>query len=135
MATRKSSARRSQGTGTAAARVVDIDTYLSRLSGGQLAALEHLRQTIRRVLPRAQECISYGLPAFRVDGEVVAGFAVTSKGCSYYPFSSITLTTLAEELAAYETTKGALHFDANEPLPVALVRKLIRSRIAERRAK
>jgi uncharacterized protein YdhG (YjbR/CyaY superfamily) len=108
-----------------------IDDYLASLSGERREALERLRRTIRAALPRAEECMSYGLPAFRVDGEVVAGFAATRKGCSYYPFSSATLQTLASEVAAYQTSKGALQFDAKEPLPAALVRRLIRVRRAE----
>jgi uncharacterized protein YdhG (YjbR/CyaY superfamily) len=108
-----------------------IDGYLSQLSGERLEALQQLRRTIRAILPRAEECISYGLPAFRLDGEVVAGFAATSKGCSYYPFSSATLVTLASEVSGYKTTKGALQFDARKPLPVALVRRLISARRAE----
>lgn len=109
----------------------EIDRYLAKLSGERLEALAQLRRTIRAILPRAEECISYGLPAFRVDDEVLAGFAATSKGCSYYPFSSLTLTTLARELSGYVTSKGALQFDPKKPLPVALVRKLIKARRAE----
>jgi uncharacterized protein YdhG (YjbR/CyaY superfamily) len=118
-----------------AAKVADIDAYLAGLDGERLAALQRLRKTLRALLPRAEECISYGLPAFRVDDDVVAGFAATRKGCSYYPFSSATLTTLANDLSGYLTTKGALQFDARKPLPTALVRKLIKVRLAEIRAK
>lgn len=108
-----------------------IDDYLASVSGERREALERLRRTIRAALPAAEECMSYGLPAFRIDGDVVAGFAATKKGCSYYPFSSATLQTLAREVAAYETSKGALQFDAKEPLPASLVRRLIRVRRAE----
>ena len=97
------------------------------------AALEALRGTIHRIVPRAEECISYGMPAFRVDGEVVAGFLATSRGCSYYPFSGATLATLAADVAPYGRTRGALHFGPERPLPAALVRKLLRARLAEAR--
>lgn len=113
------------------AKATSIDAYLGQLSGARLAALQRLRETIRSIVPRAEECISYGLPAFRLDDDVVAGFAATSKGCSYYPFSSATLTTLGSELSGYVTTKGALNFDPEKPLPALLVRKLIKTRIAE----
>ncbi len=63
--------------------------------------------------------------------KLVAGFATTAKGCSYFPFSGSTLRTLADELEGYDMTKGALHFDPAEPLPLALVRKLIKARKAE----
>jgi len=74
------------------------------------------------------------MPAFRLDGKIVAGFSATAKGCSYFPFSGSTLATLADELRDYDRTKSALHFDPAEPLPATLVRKLIKARIAEIRA-
>ena len=103
-----------------------IDAYLARVPAKKRALLEKLREAIRSVVPSAEECISYCLPAFRVDGRIVAGFAATAKGGSSYPFSGTTLATLADELAGYEGTKSALHFREDAPLPVGLVRKLIR---------
>ena len=108
-----------------------IDEYLAGVSDEQRAALAQLRKLLRTLLPKAEECISYGLPAFRLDGRVVAGFAATKKGCSYYPFSGRTLATLAGELEGYRMTPGSLHFAPAEPLPRALVRKLLKTRIAE----
>lgn len=108
-----------------------IDAYLSTVKGEKRAALEALRRTIRSVVPEAEECISYRIPAFRLEGRIVAGFAATAKGCSYFPFSGRTLRTLAGDLAGYGGTKSSLHFDPGKPLPAALVRKLIRTRIAE----
>jgi uncharacterized protein YdhG (YjbR/CyaY superfamily) len=108
-----------------------IDEYLADVSGPRRVALDQLRARIRAVIPRAEECISYRLPAFRVDGRVVAGFAATAKGCSYYPFSGSTLRTLAADLAGYKQTAGALHFDPTKGLPATLVRKLIKTRLAE----
>jgi uncharacterized protein YdhG (YjbR/CyaY superfamily) len=108
-----------------------IDEYLATVQGGRLAALKRLRQVIRSILPQAEECISYGLAAFRLDGVVVAGFAATAKGCSYFPFSGTTLATLARPLEGYDRTKSALHFSPDKPLPVTLVRRLLKARIAE----
>jgi uncharacterized protein YdhG (YjbR/CyaY superfamily) len=108
-----------------------IDDYLAKVKGAQRRALDELRALIRSLLPKAEECISYGLPAFRLDGEVVAGFAATAKGCSYYPFSGSTLASLAAELDGYSMTSGALHFTPERPLPRALVRKLLKTRRAE----
>jgi uncharacterized protein YdhG (YjbR/CyaY superfamily) len=71
------------------------------------------------------------MPAFRLDRVVVAGFCATANGCSYFPFSGSTLKTLARELIRFEQTKTSLHFSADEPLPLTLVRKLIKARIAE----
>jgi uncharacterized protein YdhG (YjbR/CyaY superfamily) len=108
-----------------------IDEYLATVSGARRAALDRLRRTIRSIVPKAEECISYGMPAFRLGGAVVAGFAATASGCSYYPFSGSTLGTLARDLADYDRTKSALHFHPGRPLPAPLVRKLIEARIAE----
>ena len=108
-----------------------IDEYLQGVKGEKRAALEKLRKTIRGIVPKAEECISYAIPAFRLDGRIVAGFSATAKGCSYFPFSGSTLRTLAADLADYDQTKSSLHFDAAEGLPAALVRKLLKARIAE----
>jgi len=108
-----------------------IDEYMRTVPADRREALEKLRATIKAIVPGAEECISYAMPAFRVDGRVVAGFLATSKGGSYYPFSGRTLTTLAADVAGYGQTKGALHFDAKRPLSKALVQKLIKARLAE----
>ena len=108
-----------------------IDEYLASAGADKRAALEKLRRSIRRILPRAEECISYGMPAFRMHGRVIAGFQATAVGCSYYPFSGSTLATLAADLEGRERTKSALHFTPDEPLPPKLVRKLLETRIAE----
>jgi uncharacterized protein YdhG (YjbR/CyaY superfamily) len=106
-----------------------IDDYLAGVDPKSRAQLQKLRKTIHAIAPEVEECVSYGLPAFRLGGKVVAGFKATSKGCSYYPFSGRTLKTLAADVAGYSQTKGALHFD--KPLPAALVRKLVKTRMAE----
>jgi uncharacterized protein YdhG (YjbR/CyaY superfamily) len=108
-----------------------IDEYLATVSPESHATLENLRRKIRMILPKAEECISYSMPAFRSEGHVVAGFLATKTGCSYFPFSGTTLATLADDLVGYDKTKSALHFDTGRPLPVTLVRKLLKARIAE----
>jgi uncharacterized protein YdhG (YjbR/CyaY superfamily) len=115
----------------AARDATTIDGYLKLLTPESRATLEKLRATIRAIVPRAEECISYKMPAFRLDGSIVAGFLATSKGYSYFPFSGSTLRTLAREVSAYSQTKSALHFSAVQPLPATLVRKLLKARIAE----
>lgn len=114
-----------------AAKPETIDAYLAAASADRRAALETLRKTILSILPDAEECISYSMPAFRYGGHVVAGFSATSKGCSYFPFSGTTLATVAADVKTYSQTKSALHFDPKHPLPVAVVRKLLKARIAE----
>jgi uncharacterized protein YdhG (YjbR/CyaY superfamily) len=108
-----------------------IDEYLATVSSDRRTALRKLRTTIHAVLPDAEECISYSMPAFRHGGYVVAGFLATAKGCSYFPFSGATLSTLSSELTKYSRTKSALHFDPARPPPPALIRRLIETRIAE----
>ena len=108
-----------------------IDEYLAGVSADRRQALENLRKQIRSIVPAAEECISYRIPAFRVDGKVVAGFCATAKGCSYFPFSGSTLKTVTEYVAEYDQTKSALHFSPAKPLPATLVRRLIRTRMAE----
>ncbi|MEO8901149.1 MAG: DUF1801 domain-containing protein [Polyangiaceae bacterium] len=109
----------------------NTDAYLAAVSPDRRAALQKLRKTILSILPDAEECISYSMPAFRHAGHVVAGFLATGKGCSYFPFSGTTLATAAADVKAYDQTKSALHFDSKHPLPVALVRNLLKARIAE----
>jgi uncharacterized protein YdhG (YjbR/CyaY superfamily) len=108
-----------------------IDEYLGPIQGERRRALDSLRATIHQIAPRAEECISYSIPAFRLDGRVIAGFCATRKGCSYLPFSGSTLATLASDLRGYGGTQSSLHFDPRKPLPASLVRKLIKVRIAE----
>jgi uncharacterized protein YdhG (YjbR/CyaY superfamily) len=109
-----------------------IDDYLATVKGPRRTALEQLRATIRSIVPDAEECISYRIPAFRLDGRIVAGFSARADGCSYFPFSGTTLKTLASQLTRYEQTKSSLHFAADQPLPKTLVQRLIKARIAER---
>jgi uncharacterized protein YdhG (YjbR/CyaY superfamily) len=108
-----------------------IDAYLATVPEDRRAALQRLRRTLRALLPEAEECLSYGVPAFRLDGKVVAGFAATRRGCSYFPFSGSTLASLAKALVGYAGTKSSLHFSPVTGLPEALVRKLVRARRAE----
>ena len=108
-----------------------IDDYLKSIPADRRRILEDLRAKIRSIIPEAEECISYRMPAFRLNGDVVAGFCATAKGCSYFPFSGSTLKTLARETSGYSQTKGSLHFSADKPLPITLLRKLIKARIAE----
>lgn len=112
-----------------------IDEYLSGVPDEQRTALEKLRKTIRAAAPRAEECISYGLPAFRLDGRALVAFSAAARHCSFFPMSGTTVTDHADELADYDTSKGTIRFQPDKPLPAALVRKLVKARIAENAAK
>lgn len=107
-----------------------IDDYLDGLPPDKRAALEKLRRTIKAAAPKAEECISYQIPAFRLNGMLV-GFAATANHCAFYPMSSKTVEAHKDDLKSYETSKGTIRFQPERPLPVTLVRKLIKARIAE----
>jgi len=106
-----------------------IDEYLRTVPADQRAALNKLRRTIHSAFPRAEECISYGIPAFRLDGRVVAWFAAAAHHCSFFPGG--VLDSFKSELADYETSKGTIRFQPDHPPPAGLVKKLIKARIAK----
>ena len=93
--------------------------------------LQTLRRTILDIIPDAEQIISYRVPAFRVDGKIIAGFAAFCHHLSYLPFSGSVLSQLHDELEGYTMTKSSLHFPLDEPLPTQLVKKLIAVRLAE----
>ena len=107
-----------------------IDEYLAPLSKQQRAALEQLRKVIKAAAPRAEECISYGIPGFRLGGRLLVSFGAAAKHCAFYP-GAHPVKTHQRELASYDTAKGTVRFAAERPLPAALVRKLVKSRIVE----
>lgn len=108
-----------------------VDEYLRGLGEPARSTLQALRRAILEIVPDAEPVISYGLPAFRLRGRVVAGFGAYANHLSYLPFSGAVLGKLADELAGYSMTKSSLHFPLDRPLPKPLVRKLIAVRLAE----
>lgn len=111
----------------------EIDAYLAGLEEPKRATLEQLRRDILAVVPGAEQCISYGMPAFRVEGKVVAGFAAFKNHLSYLPHSGGVFVQLPAEVAGYRTSSGALQFAIDRPLPRSLVEKLVETRLAEMR--
>ena len=103
------------------------DDYLAKLSADQRAALESLRKSIRAAVPEAKECISYGVPAFRLNGRYLLAYGAATNHCAFYPGAVV--QALATELKNYDTSKGTLRFPADKPLPRALVTKLVKLRI------
>jgi uncharacterized protein YdhG (YjbR/CyaY superfamily) len=109
----------------------EIDAYLAGLEDPKRTTLSTLRQTILDVIPDAEQCIAYGMPAFRLRGKVIAGFAAFTNHLSYLPHSGSVISELPDDLAGYVTTAGSLHFAVDAPLPRALVEKLIAVRLQE----
>ena len=107
-----------------------IDEYLARVNDDQRTALEKLRKTIKSAAPKAEECISYSMPAFRLNG-ILVGFAAKQNHCALYPFNGTTVKAFKGELEGFETSMGAIRFQPDRPLPAALVRKIVKARIAE----
>jgi len=116
-----------------AARPATVDEYLSRVSAEQRAALETLRRTIHSAIPAAEECISYGMPGFRHDGKVVVWMGAAATHCAFYPGGVV--DQFEDELADFETAKGTIRFQPDAPLPAALVRKIVKMRLAQNATK
>jgi uncharacterized protein YdhG (YjbR/CyaY superfamily) len=109
----------------------EVDDYLAGVEEPKRGTLQALRRTILEIVPDAEQGISYRVPAFRVRGKTIAGFAAFKEHLSYLPFSGSVLPKLADELTEFTMTKSALHFPVDRPLPKTLVKKLIDARIEE----
>jgi uncharacterized protein YdhG (YjbR/CyaY superfamily) len=109
----------------------EVDLYLAALDEPERGTLELLRRSILEVVPEAEQGISYGMPAFKVEGKTVAGLAAFKHHLSYLPHSGSVLATLAVDVAAYETSKGSLRFAVDKPLPKQPVKKLVTTRMRE----
>lgn len=111
-----------------------IDEYLAPLSNEKRASLEKLRRAIKSAAPAAEECISYQIPTFRLNGRMLVSFAAWANHCAFYPGAS-PIKAHQDELKDYDTSKGTIRFPVDSPLPTNLVRKLVKTRIAEDAAK
>jgi uncharacterized protein YdhG (YjbR/CyaY superfamily) len=112
-----------------------IDEYLATVSGENRRVLEKICGTIRAAVPGADECISYGLPTFKVDGRPLMAVGAWAKHCALYPMSGKAVAALRDALDGFSTSKGTIRFTAEKPLPVAIVKKLVKARLAEIAAK
>ncbi len=106
-----------------------VDAYLAALPEEVRATLEKLRKTIKAAAPKATEVISYQIPMYKQDGMLV-GFAAFKNHCSFFPGAK-PVATYKDELKAYKTSKGTIQFPISKPLPAALVKKIVKTRIAE----
>ncbi len=106
-------------------------SYLAAVPEPSRAALEKLRRAIQSAVPEAEEGFSYGLPAFRIHGKPLAGFAATANHCAFYPMSGSVITLFARELAGFETSRGTIRFQPDHPIPASLLKQLLKARMAE----
>lgn len=109
----------------------DIDRYLEAIEEPKRGTLEEVRRRILEVVPESEQCLSYAVPAFKVQGKTVAGFAAFKDHLSYLPHSGSVLTELAEETREYAQTSGSLHFAIDEPLSRPLIKKLVTTRMRQ----
>ena len=107
-----------------------VDAYLARIDGDKRAALQKLRKDIRAAAPRAEECISYRMPGYRLDGRMLVWFGAAAHHCSFFPGGIV--SEFKKDLAKYHTSKGTIRFDPAHPLPATLVRKIVKARIRQR---
>ncbi len=124
----KSTDRGRAAKGNAAPKTVD--EYLARVPEPARTTLNKIRAAIRSVLPpEATESISYGVPTFKYKGPVI-WFAAFSKHCSLFP-TAVVIEKFKDELKNYRTSKGTIQFPVDKPLPAALVKKMVKARMAE----
>ena len=112
----------------------DVDAYLAALPEAQRAALEKLRALIKAAAPKAEELISYRIPAYKQNGMLVF-FAAFKDHCSLFPASRSILTTFSNELAPFRISGSTIHFSPEHPLPATLIRKIVKARIAQNEAR
>jgi uncharacterized protein YdhG (YjbR/CyaY superfamily) len=107
-----------------------VADYLARVPRPARTALAKIRAAIRSAVPRnAEETISYGIPALKT-GKVLVWFAAFSDHCSIFPTAAI-IQKFKNELEGYSTSKGTIHFPLNKPLPIALIKKIVKARVAQ----
>ena len=105
------------------------DAYLATLPDDKRTALQQLRNVIKSAAPTAEQCISYGIPSFRLSGKFLVAYGAAANHCAFYPGS--VLQKLKKDLKNYDISKGTIRFSPAKPLPSSLVRKLVKLRIAE----
>lgn len=109
----------------------DMDTYIAARPAPVRRTLEALRRTIQSAAPQAVESISYGMPAFRLNGRPLVAFGAAAGHCAFYPMSAATVEAHRSLLDVYDTSKGTIRFPCDKPLPASLVRRLVKARILE----
>ena len=127
---RKTTGTKRTATPAKASKPNTHNDYLAAVTEDKRAALQKLRKAITAAAPKAEECISYQLPAFRLSGKFLVAYGPGANHCGFYPGS--VGQAFKKELKGYDTSKGTVRFSADKPLPAVLVRKLVRLRIEEK---
>ena len=120
---------------SANAKPKTIDDYLANTSDEQRGVLEKLRRAIHAAAPGAEEYIGYGLAGFKLNGRPLVYFGAWAKHCAFYAASPATQKKFQKELKGFEVSKGTIKFTPEKPLPITLVKKLIKARIAENKTR
>jgi uncharacterized protein YdhG (YjbR/CyaY superfamily) len=107
-----------------------VDEYLSALSADKRAALQALREVIHATAPAATECISYKMPAFKLNGMLV-GFAAHANHCALYAWNATSIAEFAGDLSDFDISKGTIRFTPEKPLPAEFVRRLVEAKVAK----
>jgi len=135
MLIKKTAAKKAKTAPSTTAELAAVEAYLARVAEPARTTLESVRATIRTVVPaEATECISYGMPAFRYKGALV-GYAAFKGHCSFFPMSASLLDDFPEDVKNYRTAKGTLQFSLDKPLSSTLLKKLVRARVVQNKAK
>jgi uncharacterized protein YdhG (YjbR/CyaY superfamily) len=109
-----------------------VDAYLARVPEPARSTLQKVRATIRSAVPKdTPEILSYGMPAFRYKGRALVAYAAFKDHCSFFPMQASLIDELKDELKPYRTSKGTLQFRLDKPLPAALVKRMVKARLAE----
>lgn len=106
----------------------NVDEYMAQVPKPQRDTLERLRRAIKSVVPDATEVISYDIPTFKLNGRMLVSFAAFKKHCSFFPGAG-PVATHADDLKSFPTSKGTIQFTPEHPLSMALVKKLVKTRI------
>ena len=111
-----------------------VDEYMAGLPADQRQLLQGLRERIARLVPDATEAISYGMPAFKLDGRFLVSYAGWKSHCSLYPLTDSFIASHPDEVEPFDRTKGSIHFTPQKPLPDRVIDDLVLARVDDLRS-